>query len=291
MDARREIREFLMTRRARVSPQSVGLPVYGPRRVPGLRREEVAVLASISVPYYNRLERGDMSKASDSVLEALARALLLDDAERAHLFDLARAAGHSAFPADGQGDATRVRPVVQQLLDAFTGAGAYVGNDRLDILSANELGYALFPAMFTDGARTANLARFIFLDPAALDVYANWDGAASDVVAGLRSSAGRNTRDRELACLVEELSARSQAFRVRWATHNVKLHPSGVKILRHPLAGELELNYEQLVLPSDPRLSIFTYSAPPGTPAAESLAFLAGWSRQPALGGSHLRTT
>jgi hypothetical protein len=215
-----------------------------------------------------------MSKASDSVLEQ-SPALRLDDAERAHLFDLAPAASPGA---GDEGDVTRVRPVLRQLLDAFTGAAAFVGNDRLEILGANGLGYALFSPMFAAGAQTTSLARFTFLDPGAREFFCDWAGAASDVAAALRSAVGRNPADRELAGLVSELAAGSAAFRARWAAHNVKLHHSGVKTIKHPLAGELELNYEQLMLPSDPRLAIFTLGARPGTPAAESFSFLASWS-------------
>ncbi|MET7486298.1 helix-turn-helix transcriptional regulator [Streptomyces sp. NPDC005538] len=277
MDRRAEIREFLTSRRARVTPARAGLPTYGPRRVPGLRREEVAVLAGISAPYYARLERGDVINASDSVIEALARALRLDDAERAHLFDLARA-GNPAVQR-GHGDQSRrVRPVVQQLLAAFTGAAGLVGNDRLEILGANRIGYGLFAAMFASGSRPANLARFTFLDPAAREFFADWERAASDIVAALRSSAARNPHDRELTGLIGELATRAEAFRVRWATHDVQLHPSGVKRLRHPLVGEIELDYEQLELPSDHRLAIMTFTAPAGTHAAEALAFLGSWN-------------
>ena len=278
MYARSEIREFLISRRARLTPASVGLPCYGYRRVPGLRREEVAVLAGISGPYYARLERGEMSKASDSVLNSLARALRLNDAERAHLFDLARAAHPASPAARSQAGPTRVRPVIQQLLDAFTGAAAFVTNHRLDHLGANSLGYALCSPVFAEGVRTANLARYIFLDPGAPEFFTGWDNSATDVVADLRSSAGRNPHDDRLAGLIGELATRSDAFRVRWAAHDVKSPPSGVKTLNHPLVGEIELNYEQLSLPSDPGLAIFTFSAPAGSPAADSLAFLASWA-------------
>ncbi|MFG1608088.1 helix-turn-helix transcriptional regulator [Actinoplanes sp. NPDC049265] len=283
LDARAEIREFLISRRARLTPNSVGLPSYGTRRVPGLRREEVAVLAGISVPYYARLERGDMSKASPSVLEGLARALRLDDAERAHLFDLARAAGSGRARTPAPGDATRVRPVVQQLLDAMSGAAAFVNNHRLDILGANRLGYQLCAAVF-NGAPRANLARFTFLEPGAREFFIDWENAASSIVADLRTATGRHRQDARLTRLIGELATRSEEFRLRWAAHDVTLHRSGVKLLRHPLAGDLELNYEQLDLPSDPDLMIFTFSARPGTPAAEALAFLASWTDDPSPG-------
>src|SRR4051812_47490481 len=192
MDARHEIREFLTSRRARLKAADVGLPDYGARRVPGLRREEVAVLAGVSAPYYTRLERGDLAGASDSVLDALARALQLDEAERAHLFDLARASQPTGAPRRRRQTKQSVRPAVQQILDAMTGAAAFVRNDRLDILGGNELGYALYSEMFISPVRPVNTARFVFLDPRARDFYVDWERAATDVVAVLRSAAGRD---------------------------------------------------------------------------------------------------
>src|SRR3954469_15638 len=238
MDTRNEIREFLTSRRAKLKAADVGLPDYGTRRVPGLRREEVAVLAGVSAPYYTRLERGDLAGASDSVLDALARALQLDDAERAHLFDLARNA-HPVGPPPRRRPAKHgIRPSVQQLLDAMTGAAAHIGNERLDIVAANALGHALFPEMF-DGQERPNAARFVFLDPRARSFYRDWDRIARDVVATLRSSAGRNPYDRELTDLVGELSTRSEEFRQHWAKHDVRFHISGVKRFRHSQVGDL----------------------------------------------------
>jgi transcriptional regulator with XRE-family HTH domain len=273
MDARSEIREFLTSRRAKLKAADVGLPDYGTRRVPGLRREEVAVLAGVSVPYYTRLERGDLAGASDSVLEALARALQLDDAERAHLFDLARAAQPIGPPPRRRPAKHRIRPSVQQLMDAMTGAAAHIGNDRLDILAANPLGRALFLEMF-DGQDRPNAARFVFLDPRARDFYLDWDRIARDVVATLRSAAGRNPYDRELTDLVGELSTRSDEFRQHWARHDVRFHISGVKHFHHTQVGDLELNYERLEVVFDTGLTIFTYTADPGTRSAEALSLL-----------------
>src|SRR5216683_4281697 len=167
MDTKSEISEFLTSRRARITPDQVGLHTYGTRRVPGLRREEVAVLAGVSVPYYTRLERGDINGVSDSVLEALARALELDDAERAHLSDLARAAQPTGARPRQRRAKQLVRPEVQWTLDAITGAAAFVGNNRLDILAANQLGRALFSELYAGPARPVNTARFVFLDPRA----------------------------------------------------------------------------------------------------------------------------
>jgi hypothetical protein len=273
MDTRSEIREFLISRRAKLKAADVGLPDYGTRRVPGLRREEVAVLAGVSVPYYTRLERGDLAGASDSVLEALARALKLDDAERSHLFDLARAAQPIGPPPRRRPARYRIRPSVQQLMDAMTGAAAHIGNDRLDILGANALGRALFVEMF-DGQERPNAARFVFLDPRARDFYLDWDRVARDVVAILRSAAGRNPYDRDLTDLVGELSTRSEDFRQHWARHDVRLHISGVKRYHHPQVGDLELNYERLDVAFDTGLTIFAYTADPGTRSAEALSLL-----------------
>lgn len=282
MDARREIREFLTTRRARLKAADVGLPDFGPRRVPGLRREEVAVLAGVSVPYYTRLERGDLAGASDAVLGALARALQLDDAERAHLFDLARAANPVAPRPRRRPTGSTIRPSVQQVLDALTGAGAHIGNQRLDILGANPLGRMLFRELF-DGHERPNAARFVFLDPRAHEFYADWDRIARDTVASLRSAAGRNPYDRDLSDLVGELSTRSDEFRQHWARHDVRFHISGIKRFHHAEVGELQLNFERFDVVFDAELTIFTYTADPGTRSAEALALLSSLAATPAI--------
>jgi transcriptional regulator with XRE-family HTH domain len=249
---KREIRDFLSSRRAKLRPAQVGLPDYGARRVPGLRREEVAVLAGVSAPYYTRLERGDVHGASDSVLEALARALQLDDAERAHLFDLARAAQPAIAPRRRRSARQLIRPTVQHILDAFTGAAAFVRNDRLDLLAANQLGRALYSAVFDSAVRAPNSARFVFLDRRAHELYRDWERAADDVVAVLRAAAGHDPYDRELSDLVGELSTRSEDFRVRWAQHNVRQHITGIKHFHHPVVGDLDLTYDRLDLAADP---------------------------------------
>ena len=278
MDARSEINEFLTSRRARITPQQAGLTAYGPRRVPGLRREEVAVLAGVSVPYYTRLERGDMHGVSDSVLEALARALQLDDAERAHLFDLARAVQPSLTARRRRPARQAIRPSVQHILDAITGAAAFVRNDRLDILAANVLGYALYSEMFAGARPPANAARFIFLDPRSRDFYPDWNKAANDTVAVLRASAGRDPYDRCLSDLVGELSTQSGEFRTRWAQHNVRQHITGIKHFHHPVVGEISLTYDRLDLVADPGLTIFTYTAEPGSRHEETLRLLGSWA-------------
>src|SRR3954465_3048661 len=241
VDPADDIAEFLTSRRAKVTPEQVGLPTYGPRRVKGLRREEVASLAGVSVEYYKRLECGNAAGVSEAVLEALARALQLDDAERAHLHDLARAANPVA--PNLRRPTRRVRPVVQRIVDAMP-APAIVRNSRVDYLSANALGRALYAPVFDSREQPANSARFAFLDPAAHGFYVDWEGASKDLVAHLRSEAGRNPYDRELSNLVGELSTRSPEFRSWWAAHNVRYHQTGIKRLHHPVAGELDLSYE-----------------------------------------------
>ena len=278
METKQEIREFLTSRRARITPEQAGLPSYGSRRVPGLRREEVAVLAGVSAPYYTRLERGDMSGVSESVLEALARALQLDDAERAHLFDLARAAQPTPVRPRRRQAKQRVRPEVQWTLDAITGAAAFVGNERLDLLAANQLGRALFSELYATPARPVNTARFVFLDPRAEASYGDWDRVATETVAILRSAAGRDPYNRDLSDLVGELATQSEPFRTRWAAHNVRFHNTGVKHFNHPVVGELHLSYNRLDLAADPGLTIFTYTAEPGSRSEEALKLLGSWA-------------
>jgi transcriptional regulator with XRE-family HTH domain len=285
MDARSEIREFLTSRRGRLKAADVGLPDYGPRRVPGLRREEVAVLAGVSVPYYTRLERGDVAGVSDSVLDALARALGLDDAERAHLFDLARAVQPLA-PAPRRRTAKHgVRPAVHSILDAITGVPAILSNDRQDFLAANALARVLFADLF-DGQERPNSARFIFLDHRARDLYPDWSTVARDVVGALRSAAGRSPDDRALSDLVGELSTRSEEFRQYWARHDVRYHVSGVKRLHHPQVGDMELRYEGLDVVSDSDLTIYAYTAEPGTRSADALALLGSLAATSAAEGA-----
>ena len=252
METKQEIREFLTSRRARVTPEQAGLHSHGSRRGPGLRREEVAVLAGVSVPYYTRLERGDMSGVSESVLEALARALQLDDAERAHLFDLARSAQPTPVRPRQRQAKQRVRPEVQWTLDAITGAAAFVGNERLDLLAANQLGRALFSELYAAPARPVNIARFVFLDPRAERSYGDWERVATESVAILRSAAGRDPYNRDLSDLIGELATQSEAFRTRWASHNVRFHNTGVKHFNHPVVGELHLSFNRLDLAADP---------------------------------------
>jgi transcriptional regulator with XRE-family HTH domain len=280
-DFRAEIRQFLTTRRAKLTPAQAGLPAYGGRRrVPGLRREEVALLAGISIEYYTRLERGNARGASEEVLEALARALQLDEVERAHLGDLVRTAS-AARPARRRATPQRVRPSVQRLLDSMTGTAAFLRNGRLDVLAANQLGSALYAPAFGDPTRPVNLARFVFLDPRSKEFYRDWDGIAHAAVGSLRAEAGRAPHDRALTELVGELSLRSPEFRVRWAAHDLHYYRSGAQPFHHPLVGDLTLDYDALELPADPGLTIVAYTAEPDSPAREALDLLASWTATP----------
>jgi transcriptional regulator with XRE-family HTH domain len=286
VDAANELSQFLTSRRAKVTPEQAGLPTYGQRRVPGLRREEVASLAGVSVEYYKRLERGNATGASDSVLEALADALRLDDAERAHLFDLARAAGQAGLVSArrrrrvGGPGSQRVRPAVQRILDSI-GSPATVSNMRCDYLAANRLGRALYAPLFESREQPPNSARFTFLDPAAQQFFVDWEKAAKDLVAALRSMAGRNPYDRALSDLVGELSTRSDAFRTWWAAHNVRYHQTGSKRLHHPVVGDLELSYEVMELAADTGLRLAIFTAEPGSRSEETLNLLASWAATP----------
>jgi len=290
MDNRDEVRDFLTSRRDRLTPGQAGVPLYGGRRrVKGLRREEVAMLVGMSTDYYTRLERGNLSGVSGSVLDALARALQLNEAERTHLFDLAATAngpgqtGRSAPGGPGPGrprcssSPPRAREGVLRVLDSIS-APAYVRNNRMDVLAANRLGRALFADVYAGGDTGFNLARYLFLDPRSRDFYTQWDVVARDCVAALRIEAGRNPYDRGLTGLVGELSTRSEEFRTWWAAHNVKFHTTAAKTLRHPAADELELTSEALTLPGDHGLTIITYTVEPHSASEQALNFLASWS-------------
>ena len=239
------------------------------------------MLAGVSVDYYPRLERGIAAGVSESVLEALARALQLDEAERAHLFDLVRAA-HPTTRTRRRSAKQRVRPSVQRILDAITAAPAFVRNGRMDILSANRLGYAFYSQHFDSAHGPANSARFIFLDPRAIDFYADWEQVATDAVAILRSEAGRDPYDRGLSDLIGELSTRSETFRTRWAARNVRFHDTGVKRFHHPVVGDLELTFETMQLSADEGLMMFVYTADVGSKSEEALNLLASWAATPA---------
>jgi transcriptional regulator with XRE-family HTH domain len=274
------IKEFLVTRRAKVTPQQAGLPVYGEnRRVAGLRREEVAVLAGISVEYYTRLERGNVGSVSDSVLEGVAHALQLDEAERDHLHRLVHAAA-TKRPARRNPTKKRVRPTIQRMLDLMP-TPAYLRNGRFDILAANDLGRALYSPLY-EQTDQPNSARFTFLDPAASDFFLDFAKVESDCVAFLRTEAGRDPYDKDLQDLIGELSTRSDRFRQLWAAHDVRYHRTGTKRLHHPLVGDLSLDFEAFELPGDEGQRLNVYTAAPDSPAADALGLLASWtSRTP----------
>jgi transcriptional regulator with XRE-family HTH domain len=290
VDNRNDVRQFLVSGRARITPQQVGLPIHGAiRRVPGLRREEVAVLAGVSIDYYTRLERGNLTGASDSVLEAVARALQLDVAERAHLFDLARTANNPTSIRGRRPTQQRLRPGIQRLLDAMTDAPAFIRNGRLDIVAANQLGRALYSPLFPDPAKPTNLARFAFVDPRAPEFFPDWDDVANTTVALLRVEAGRDPDDRNLSDLVGELATCSDEFRTRWAAHNVRLHDHGEKRFHHPVVGDLSLSFEELPLPADTGLTMTAFTAEAGSASHDGLTLLASWAAT--LGRTHRAAT
>ncbi|HSU03159.1 MAG TPA: helix-turn-helix transcriptional regulator [Nocardioides sp.] len=280
-DVRREVRDFLTTRRARITPDEAGLPVSGTRRVPGLRRSEVATLAGLSVEYYARLERGQIGGASSGVLEALARALQLDDTERDHLFDLARAV--DGIPTSGRArrrttSRAAPRPALQWTLEAITHGVAFVKDQHQDLVGTNALARAFYSQLLGEGGRTPNLARFQFLDPASRDFYPDWDLLAEMCVGTMRADVGRDPHDRGLQDLVGELSTRSETFRRLWADHDVRTHGSGTKRFAHPVVGNLTLAYEELAITSEPGRALVVYTAEPGSPSAERLGLLASWA-------------
>lgn len=283
MDNRAEVREFLMTRRARVSPDAAGIVGGGNRRVAGLRRSEVATLAGVSVEYYAKLERGAIAGASASVLDAVAAALQLDETETAHLLDLARNA--DGIPTSGRsrrrsGKPSAPRTSLSWALASITDGIAFVRDQRQNLLATNALGRAFYSSVIGDGGRTPNLARFQFLDPAARDFYPDWEKFAEMCVAIMRAEAGRDPHDKGLQDLVGELSTRSDHFRMLWAAHNVRTHGAGTKRFRHPIVGELVLFYEEFALTADPGSVMLIYTAEPGSPSAERLRLLASWAAE-----------
>jgi transcriptional regulator with XRE-family HTH domain len=281
MDNRVEVREFLTSRRAKITPEQAGVAQFGHRRVPGLRRSEVATLAGMSVEYYAKLERGLLGGASAGVLEALSRALRLDDAERRHLFHLAQAAdGTTAAMRPGRSPSTRwtIPPAMQWALDAITTGPAIIGNERSDLLAANHLGRALYADLYADPTRPPNFARYTFLDSAARRFFPDWELAADMAVANLRTAAGQDTHDRDLQDLVGELSTRSDEFRRRWGSHDVRTHGTGVKHYHHHVVGALALSYLSSDLRAEPGLSLTIYAAEPGSPTTDALALLASWA-------------
>lgn len=261
-----------------MTPDMAGLTVYGGlRRVPGLRREELALLSGMSVDYYNRLERGNLTGVSDSILGSLARVLKLDDAERTYLFDLARAANQKR-PRQRRRGPQKLSASVQQLLDGMSGIPAFVQNGRLDVLGMNDLARALYHPNGDEPEQPQNFARFLFLDPAAPGQVADWEPMAQDIVAILRQEAARDPHNRDLTDLIGELSTQSEDFRSMWAAQNLRLHRSGTKSFHHPVVGDFELTFQAMQLPGDEGLTLIAYSAPPGSTGHDTLNLLATWA-------------
>ncbi|ARX86074.1 MULTISPECIES: helix-turn-helix domain-containing protein [Streptomyces] len=276
LDPRAELSEFLRTRRARLQPHDVGLPSFGRhRRVPGLRREELAQLAGVSVAYYTRLEQGNGRNVSGEVLDAIARALRLSDAEHAHLTHLARPTAHKKKKATRP---QHLRPAVQHLMDAMDGVPAYALGRRSEILGWNRLAAALFGDWGLLPPEERNWARLTFLSEDMRTLFdETWQQKASDMVSFLRMEAGCYPNDPLLSALVGELSVKSEEFRRLWAEHDVREKGHGVKRLRHPVVGELTLSFESMRLPDDYEQTLVTYHAEPGSPSAEGLRLLASW--------------
>ncbi|POH64331.1 transcriptional regulator [Cryobacterium zongtaii] len=281
MDNQAEVREFLMSRRAKITPELACLPAGTNRRVSGLRRTEVATLAGVSVEYYAKLERGAIAGASSSVLDAIARALQLDDTERSHLFNLARAADGIPLSGRIRRRATRnpvSRPSLQWALGTITEGIAFVRDQHQDLLATNDLGRAFYSPVIGDAGRTPNLARFQFLDPASRDFYPDWQVFAEMCVSIMRAEAGRDPNDKGLQDLVGELSTKSDTFRTLWGAHDVRTHGAGTKRFNHPVVGELTLAYEELAITADPGSVLMIYTAEPGSSSAERLRLLASWA-------------
>lgn len=274
MDHRTAVSDFLRTRRDRITPEQAGIIGGSRRRVPGLRREEVAMLAGVSVEYYARMERGDLAGVSAEVLDSVAQALRLDEAERDHLDDLARAAGPRPMRRRRKACEKGVTPAFQRFLDAVTGAPVWVRDRRMDFVAANALGRALYAPLFEDPSGRANTARFTFLDPAARLFFPDWEANADGIVATMRTYAGQNPLDKGLTDLIGELVTRSDAFRQRWSVHDVRHHRAGAKRIHHPVVGDLELSYEAMDLPASPDWFMFAYTAEPGSPTEERIRLL-----------------
>jgi transcriptional regulator with XRE-family HTH domain len=284
LDPRAELGEFLRTRRARLKPEDVGLPDFGRhRRVPGLRREELAQLVGVSAGYYTRLEQGNGPHVSAEVLDAIARALRLSDAEHAHLTHLAKPKQQKRKPA---GRTQQVRGSLRTLLDTMDGGPAILVGRRSDILAWNRMAAAVFGDWAELPAHERNWARLVFLRPEYRDLYVDWEHKANDVVSQLRMDAGSHPNDPRLSALVGELSVKSEEFRRLWAAHDVKDRCHGIQRLHHPLVGELDLRLESFHLADDHEQTLVTYHAEPGSPSAEALRLLASWGSDATRAGA-----
>ena len=280
MDSRTDIREFLTSRRAKITPEQAKLPAYGGnRRVAGLRREEVAMLAGVSVDYYTKLERGNFGSVSEGVLEALVRALQLDEAEREHLFHLANATA-TIRPGGHREASQKVRQAVQRVVDGLSDAPAFVRNNRRDLLASNALGRALYSPIYegTPPGQPVNTVRYLFFDPSARDFFRDWKKAAADVVANLRTEVGRDPHDRLLQELIGDLLAGSSEFSTLWASHDVRYHDTGFKTVHHPEVGDVDLTFETMDLPADPGQALIVYGTEPASASEASLRLLASWA-------------
>jgi transcriptional regulator with XRE-family HTH domain len=287
MGARNDAAEFLRTRRDRITPDRAGIAGGRSRRVPGLRREEVALLAGVSVDYYARMERGDLSGVSPEVIDGLAHALQLDEAETEHLHDLARAAGPRAVRRRSTSDVS-VRPSLQRFLDAVTDAPVWIRDRRMNYVAANTLGRALYAPLLNDPVSQRNIARFMFLSPAAKTFFPDWERDAANIVATMRTYAGQDPHDKVLTDLIGELVTRCDVFRTRWAAHNVRFHRAGIKRIHHPEVGDLELVYEAMTLPTNPDWFMFGFTAAePASPTEERLRLLGSLAAttEPGQGG------
>lgn len=273
--------DFLRTRRDRITPDQAGILGGSRRRVPGLRREEVAMMAGVSVEYYARIERGDLRGVSPEVLDSLARTLHLDEAETDHLHALAQAAGPQQVRRRTRKAEQPFRPSLQRFIDSIT-MPVWVRDRRMDFVAANGLGRALYAPLLDDPASRGNTARFTFFSPAARVFFPDWEESASGIVASLRTYAGQNPRDKRLTDLIGELVTRSDDFRVRWAAHDVRHHRSGLKRIHHPQVGDLELAYEAMDFPANPEWFMFGYTAEPGTPSEDRLKLLGSLAADPA---------
>lgn len=281
METSNDVQQFLTALRGRITPEKAGLTVFGgERRVPGLRREEVAQLTGVSTAYYTRMERGDLAGVSESVLYALIRALQLDEAESAHLFDLARAATAPRRQSRAKPEAN-VSPLVAQLLDTMRDVPAIAMNRVTTTAGSNALGRAVFPDLFPADGTPINSARYLFLDERAKSFYVDWESSAREAVSALRLLAGQDPSDRALMALVGELATRSSDFRTWWGGHTVRMHNTGTKRIKHPVVGEMTLSYESILIPSNSGIVIATYLAEPGTPSADALDLIRSWSAQP----------
>ena len=281
MDDHDDLSEFLTSRRAKLSPQQAGIPDFGGRRrVPGLRREEAALIAGMSSEYYKRLERGSATGVSDAVIDGVSRALQLDEAERSHLYELVRTANSGIHPQRRRATTrkSQLTAGMQQTIDAMSTVPVFVQNGRLDAVGTNRLGRALFSEMFDDVRPPANAARFVFLDPRAQNFYQDWEYNTRQIVALLRVEAGRSPYDRQLSDLIGELSTRSDLFRKLWGAHDVREHRTGIKSIHHPVVGDLDLTFQGMDLSSDHGLQMLVFSAEPGSASHDGLQLLANWA-------------